>query len=134
MAHILVADDDDIVADILLRALESAGHLAARVDNGPDAVRVVQSRCPDLMILDYDLPLLHGLGVLRAIRNRHDTRALPVVMLTASRSREDENIATYVGANAYLRKPCDPDYLIYRVEDLLDTIHARNAMKDKKSI
>ena len=119
MALILLADDDELVCDIVRETLSKEGHVVGLVGNGADAVRVVEVKNPDLIILDCTMPELPGIEALRKIRLSRTAYRTPVLILTGRRSEMDEDIAMRAGANDYLRKPFDPDELVVRVESLL---------------
>lgn len=119
MTMILVADDDQLVGDVVRHALEPLGHVVGTVDNGADAVRVAELKRPELIILDCSMPGLSGVEALRRIRSSRALFSTPVLMLTARASAHDEEIAMRAGASDYLRKPFDPDELLVLVDRLL---------------
>ena len=119
MALILIADDDEIVIDVVCEALGARGHVVTAVDDGLPVLGVVERTRPALVILDCTMPELSGIEALRQIRTSQDFFALPVLMLTGRCSAGDEQIAMRMGANEYLRKPFDPDQLVSWVEILL---------------
>lgn len=119
MAHIIVADDDEIVRELAKRALVAAGHSVGLVPDGKAALEAIWAKCPDLVVLDCSMPELTGILALRQIRHSKDFFRLPVVMLTARSSKKDENVAMAGGANDYVRKPFDPDELAFRVDEVL---------------
>lgn len=119
MARIIIADDDEIIGEIARDALIASGHGAGLVADGAEALRVVKARRPDLLILDCNMPEMSGVIVLRELRNTPALCDLPVMMLTGRRSTQDEDLAMYIGADAYVRKPFDPDELVFKVEELL---------------
>lgn len=119
MAYIILADDDDIVIDVASAALRKAGHVVGAVNNGADAWKAVLAKRPDLVILDCNMPEASGLLVLREMRNRMDLVDTPVMILTGRRSESDVTLAMYEGANDYVKKPFDPEELVFRVEDVL---------------
>lgn len=120
MAHIIVADDDEIVRELARRALVDAGHSVGLVADGKAALAAIWAKCPDLVVLDCSMPVLTGILALRQIRQSKDFYRLPVVMLTARTSSEDENVAMATGASDYVRKPFDPEELAFRVDDVLE--------------
>ena len=120
MARIIMAEDDEIVAEIVRDALMAAGHGVGILGDGAEALRVIRARRPDLVILDCNMPELSGLLVLRQMRDSVDLHATPVLVLTARDSRRDEEIAFYEGADDYMRKPFEPEELVFRVEELLE--------------
>lgn len=119
MALILLADDDELVGEVVRDALSSRGHVVGVVETGTDAVRVVEIKRPALVILDCAMPGLNGIDVLRQIRLSGTAHRTPVLMLTGRRSDQDMEIAMRAGANDYLKKPFDADDLVARVEALL---------------
>jgi len=121
---ILLADDDGMVGDIVRETLTTCGYVVGVVENGLDAVRVVEAKQPELVILDCGMPKLSGVDVLRQIRLLPAGYRTPVLMLTARRSAMDMEIAMRAGANDYLKKPFDPDDLVVRVGTLLSKASA----------
>ena len=121
MARIIIADDDQIIGELARDALIAHGHGAGLVANGAEALRVGKARRPDLLILDCNMPELSGVLVLRELRNMPSLCDLPVMMLTGRRSTQDLNLAMFAGADAYVKKPFDPDELVFKVEELLAT-------------
>lgn len=119
MALIHLADDDELVREIVHNTLAEQGHVVGMVDNGADAVRIFQARQPDLVILDCVMPRMSGVEALRQIRTLSGEAHTPILMLTARRSSMDEEIALRAGADDYLRKPFSPTQLLVRVELLL---------------
>jgi DNA-binding response OmpR family regulator len=119
MARIIIADDDEIVGEVARDALIAAGHGAGLVSNGADALRVIKARRPDLVILDCNMPELSGVLLVQELRNSPEFADLPVMMLTGRRGDRDEELARFAGANDYMKKPFDPDELVFRVEELL---------------
>lgn len=125
VALILIADDDELVVEVVRDALSSQGHVVGAVDDGLPVMGILKAKRPELLILDCTMPLTSGIEVLRVVRNSPACFAMPVLMLTGRRSEQDEELAMRSGADDYLRKPFDPDQLIVRVEALL----ARSARK-----
>ena len=122
MARIIIVDDDEIVGEIARDALVANGHGAGLVTSAAEAYRVIKARRPDLLILDCNMPDMSGLVLLRELRNSPVFCDLPVMMLTARRGEQDVGLAMFEGANAYVKKPFDPDELAFRVDELLATL------------
>lgn len=129
MALILIADDDELVVDLVRDALGARGHVVGAVDDGRQVVQIVQVKRPALVILDCMMPEVSGIEALHQIRMSHSCYATPVLMLTGRRAEADEDIALRAGANDYLRKPFDPDQLVSRVEALLAKAEADSARR-----
>ncbi|MDX9995938.1 MAG: response regulator transcription factor [Rhodocyclaceae bacterium] len=101
--RILLAEDDRIIADGLVRALRKSNYAVDHVNNGADADTALASQQYDLLILDLGLPRLPGLEVLTRLRARKN--ALPVLILTAQDGLEDRVRGLDAGADDYLTKP-----------------------------
>jgi DNA-binding response OmpR family regulator len=119
MALILIADDDELIIEIVRDALGARGHIVGAVDDGTPVAAIVAFKRPALVILDCNMPELPGIEALRQIRLLPEGHGTPVLMLTARCGSFDEAIAMRAGANDYLRKPFDSDQLVSRVEALL---------------
>jgi DNA-binding response OmpR family regulator len=116
MATILLVEDARELARVVARELEAAGHTVLQVADGRDALTEHARARPDLMILDWILPGLDGLAVLRQVRQSAGT---PVLMLTARGEEADRVIGLEVGADDYLTKPFSMRELLARVHALL---------------
>jgi DNA-binding response OmpR family regulator len=119
MPLVIIADDDELVVDIVRTALETRGHVVGRLSDGKPVRDVVELKKPDVVILDCVMEV-SGIVALKEIRASADAYATPVLILTARTSGADEEIAWAAGADDYLRKPFDPDELVARVEALID--------------
>lgn len=120
MAHILVADDDALLSDLLRFRLEPIGHRVSVAEDGQAALRAIMSDAPDLLILDSMMPILSGQQVLLALKADPQTSSIPVIMLTARKSQDDVLNALQSGADEYITKPFLPDELVLRIARLLD--------------
>lgn len=127
MARIIMAEDDEIVADVVRDALIGAGHAVGALENGRDALFTIRQRKPDLVILDCNMPEMGGMLVLRELRQSREFHDLPVLMLTGRQGEKDEDQAFFEGADDYMRKPFDPEELVFRVEELLKKSRANAA-------
>jgi DNA-binding response OmpR family regulator len=119
MSHILIVEDDRDIADLLERYLMRAGHLTDALGDGRDALAFVRQRVPDLVVLDLMLPGVDGLEVCRTLRRTPETRALPIIMLTARTEEADRIAGLELGADDYVTKPFSPSELVARVGALL---------------
>lgn len=120
MPFVIIADDDELVVDIVRSALESRGHVVGELNDGKPVSNVVELKRPDVVILDCTMTEVSGIVALKEIRASEKAYATPVLILTARRSAADEDIALAAGADDYLRKPFDPDELVARVEALIE--------------
>ena len=115
METILLVEDEPELARAIIRELEAEGYNVEHAADGPAALDAHAGTNPDLVILDWMLPGLDGLEVLRRIRQ---TSATPVLMLTARGEEMDRVIGLEVGADDYLTKPFSMRELIARVRAL----------------
>ncbi|NMB55856.1 MAG: response regulator transcription factor [Leptolinea sp.] len=116
MSTILLVEDTRELARLTMAELESNGYRVAWAEDGEQALRQFPEVHPDLVILDWMLPGIDGLEVLRRIRQNS---AVPVLMLTARREETDRVIGLEVGADDYLTKPFGMRELVARVHALL---------------
>jgi two-component system, OmpR family, response regulator len=114
--RVLIAEDDQVLADGLLRSLRGAGFAADHVASGSEADAALASHPFDLVILDLGLPKLHGLDVLKRLRGRGST--MPVLILTAADSVEQRVKGLDAGADDYMAKPFSLQELEARVRAL----------------
>ena len=119
MATILLVEDAVDLAQVIVRELEVAGYEVVHAADGLAALELDARHAPDLVILDWMLPKLDGLEVLRQIRQ---SSAVPVLMLTARGEEADRVIGLEVGADDYLTKPFSMRELLARVRALLRRI------------
>jgi two-component system phosphate regulon response regulator PhoB len=117
--RILVVEDEAPLALLLTYNLEAEGFQVEHVDRGDEAEIRLAEALPDLVILDWMLPGVSGLEICRRLRAREETRAMPVIMLTA-RGDENERVrGLSVGADDYVVKPFSTPELMARVHALL---------------
>lgn len=119
METILLVEDEPELARVIVRELKAEGYHVEHVANGIAALDAHAASHPDLVVLDWMLPGLNGLEVLRRIRQTSPT---PVLMLTARGEEMDRVIGLEVGADDYLTKPFSMRELIARVHALLRRI------------
>lgn len=121
MAYILIADDDELIAEMASDLLINAGHACGWLTDGTQAMELLSRRRPDLLLLDQNMPGLSGTEVLRKIRSSPSLYDLPVIMFTAVAGATDEQQALYQGAQDYIRKPFDPHFFLWRINQVLKT-------------
>ena len=112
---ILVVDDSTAIRRILGRALAAAGYRVVEAADGSAALDACRAEHPDLVLLDIDMPVMDGHTTLREMRADPDLAAIPVLFLTARTAGTDVAAGLELGAQDYLRKPCEPAELTARV-------------------
>ena len=117
--RILVVEDEEALTTLLRYNLDAEGYDVETVARGDDADIRLKERVPDLVVLDWMLPGLSGIELCRRLRARDDTKALPIIMLTA-RGEESERVrGLATGADDYIVKPFSVPELLARVRGLL---------------
>ena len=116
-AHILVAEDQVDIRDLIVLNLHQEGYTVTAVADGRAALASQVEQASDLLILDLMMPLLDGLEVCKALRARG--RATPILMLTAKSTELDRVLGLELGADDYLTKPFSMAELLARVKALL---------------
>jgi DNA-binding response OmpR family regulator len=128
---ILLVEDEPVMARVVRRELEASGYHVVCAADGVAALEQQAHLEPDLVILDWMLPKLDGLEVLRRIRQRS---AVPILMLTARGEEVDRVIGLEVGADDYLAKPFGMRELVARVHALLRRIaHVQEILEQDRS-
>lgn len=112
---VLIADDDELLVQLLEHKLRQQGYQVTSVGDGEAALDKAAAIKPDLIVLDGMMPGLDGFEVLRRLKENVETRHIPVVMLTARRMERDIVAALDLGAEEYIVKPFLPDELITRI-------------------
>lgn len=123
---ILIVEDEPEIAKLVKLYMEKAGFHANIADSGTEALKMVKSERPDLMILDLMLPEIDGIEVCKRIRTSPDTALLPIVMLTAKAEESDTIIGLELGADDYVTKPFSPKALVARVKALFRRLERTN--------
>ena len=109
---ILVSEDEKRTSPFLRTGLNNNGYEAMQAQTGEEALSMISSHCPDLVILDLGLPDMDGLDILRNLRS---WTSLPVVVVSARSHERDKVAALDLGADDYLTKPFGTDELLARV-------------------
>ncbi|HEX2815199.1 MAG TPA: phosphate regulon transcriptional regulator PhoB [Phenylobacterium sp.] len=117
--HILVVEDEDSLATLLQYNLQKEGYDVALAGDGEEALLLVDERLPDLMVLDWMLPKVSGIEVCRRLRQRNETRNLPIIMLTARGEETDRVRGLDTGADDYVVKPFSMTELTARIRAVL---------------
>ena len=130
MARILIADDDELIAELASEVLIDAGHACGWVTSADAAWECAVHKRPDVMLLDQEMPGESGLTLLRRLRISPLLYDLPVIMFTGMSGDADEARAIYAGAQDFLRKPYDPIDLVARVTRILNRRGDRPAHVD----
>ncbi len=117
--HILVVDDQADTLTLIVRALEQEQYSVSRAGSGTEALRMIAVRIPDLVVLDYKMLGMDGMEVMKTLRASPETRALPVLMLTAMTDEPSTRAGFEAGVTDYVTKPFSIPQLTARVRACL---------------
>ncbi len=118
-AHILVVEDEDDIVTLLRYTLEREGFRVSAATNGEEALLLCREQMPDLVLLDWMLPLLSGSDVCRQLRRTDETAEIPVIMLTARGEETDRVRGLDAGADDYITKPFSLVEVVARIRAVL---------------
>ncbi|PTX92629.1 response regulator [Opitutus sp. ER46] len=127
---ILVVDDQPINVQLLKRKLEREGIRVLAAYNGKEALDLVQSERPDLILLDVMMPDMDGIEVCQRLQAKEATRGIPVIFITARTGKESKLEGLGVGAVDYITKPIDLDETLARVQTQLRFVAINRQMVD----
>jgi len=116
---ILVVEDEEAISNLLKYNLTAEGFEVNIVDDGDDALISAEEFQPDIILLDWMLPNVSGIEICRQLRARKETRAIPVIMLTARAEEEDRLRGFDKGADDYVTKPFSMKELVARIHAVL---------------
>ncbi|MBV9198159.1 MAG: phosphate regulon transcriptional regulator PhoB [Alphaproteobacteria bacterium] len=116
---VLVVEDEAPLVTMLRYNLEKEGFQVCEASDGEEALVQIAERKPDLVLLDWMLPLVSGIEVCRRIRRSPETRSLPVVILTARGEETDRVRGLDSGADDYVVKPFSPSELVARLRAVM---------------
>lgn len=103
--HVLIAEDEQNIAESLRFILEREGCVVRHASDGEQALAEVRAEAPDVLILDVMLPSLNGFDVLKTLRSDAMTKDLSVLVLTAKGQSHDRQTADTLGADTFMTKP-----------------------------
>ncbi|MEE2525462.1 phosphate regulon transcriptional regulator PhoB [Hyphobacterium sp. HN65] len=120
--HILVVEDEDALSTLLQYNLEKEGYHVSVAGDGEEALMLAEESVPDLVLVDWMLPKLSGIEVCRRLRNRSETRNVPIIMLTARGEEADRIRGLDTGADDYVVKPFSMTELSARIRAVMRRI------------
>jgi len=120
--HVLVVEDEDALSELLSYNLKKEGFRVSLAADGEEAMMLVEERQTDVVVLDWMLPKISGIEVCRRLRSRHESRNLPIIMLTARGEEADRIRGLDTGADDYIVKPFLMKELFARVRAVLRRI------------
>lgn len=119
MAHILVAEDERDIRELINFTLLFAGHKVTQAANGAEALELALQVKPDLVMMDVRMPRMTGYEACRQMKQHEEIKHVPVVFLSAKGQDEEVQTGIEAGAEAYILKPFAPEELTRRIADIL---------------
>lgn len=124
MAHILVAEDERDIRELINFTLMFAGHTVTTAANGVEAIELAQQVKPQLVMMDVRMPKMTGYEACRQLKAIDSLKDVPIVFLSAKGQDEEIQMGIEAGATAYILKPFAPDELTRRVNEILKQVGA----------
>ena len=119
---ILVVDDESYITTVLTQKLQRCGHQVIACSNGHKALLAIAERRPDLIISDYQMPLVTGLEMAAQLRQDTSTRTIPVIMLTSRGHRVTDAELAHTNIVHLLAKPFSMKEVVSKVEQVIATL------------
>ena len=118
-ANIVTVEDEIPLITLLKYNLEKEGYKVKNAETGQEALQLIKSTLPDIVVLDWMLPDFSGIEVCKQIKRDKKLKTIPVLMLTAKSEAEDKIVGFENGVDDYLTKPFNNKELILRIKSLL---------------
>jgi chemosensory pili system protein ChpA (sensor histidine kinase/response regulator) len=115
----LVVDDSLTMRKVLGRLMEREGYEVLVAKDGMDAMQMLQTTVPDVILTDIEMPRMDGFGLARNIRDDERTKTTPLIMISSRTAEKHQNLANEIGVDAFFGKPVQDDELIAKVKELL---------------
>lgn len=117
--HALVVDDSDSMRNALSKILEKIGFTVSEAGDGQEALKVLTSLDRvDLLLVDWVMPIMDGLQLVRALRHDENYSSVPIIMVTGQREPEDLQRIFQAGVDAYIMKPVKVRILVEKIKGL----------------
>lgn len=127
---ILIVDDVSINVEILENIIQAEGYIALCALSVQEALDIMDETMPDLILSDYTMPGMNGMEFCRLLKSNPRTRNIPFIFITVADTREDKREAFLAGAVDFIPKPFEPVEVIMRVNNHLNSFHARREMEE----
>ena len=117
--HVLIVDDEQAVRRTVRGVLESAGFECEESENGVSALEWLKEHHTDVIIVDYQMPIMNGLSLLKRLQNPHNGHTPRVIMLSGLIEEKEKLKAVDLGAYAIIDKPCNFRELVVKVNEAI---------------
>jgi CheY-like chemotaxis protein len=116
---VLIADDEIHIIHVVAIKLRNNGYEIIAANNGSEAYELACREKPDVVVTDYQMPLMTGIELIERLRSNEETKTLPVILLTARSFAISEEQQETLGVSNCLSKPFSPKELLKTIEDIL---------------
>ncbi len=118
-SHIFIVEDEPSIVSILRYNLEKENYKVSVSDDGEEALKLIKEKNPDLVLMDWMMPNLSGVEILKNLKKDNLYKDIPIIMLTAKGEEEDKLRAFDIGTDDYITKPFNQKELIARIKTVL---------------
>ena len=115
----LIVDDEIHIVHVVAIKLRNNGYEVITANNGSEAYDIACSEKPDIVVTDYQMPVMSGIELIQKLREKEDTKDIPVILLTARSFAISQQQQDQMQISACLSKPFSPRELLGKVEDIL---------------
>ncbi|HSQ97276.1 MAG TPA: response regulator [Rickettsiales bacterium] len=122
---ILIADDDELIAELLKTKFNHNGYSVMLATNGKEALDIIKTQKPNIVLLDIMMPVIDGFAVLRKVKSDDEIKNIPIVFLSAKNQEENVVNGLKIGAYDYITKPISAEEVFTRVETILQRTNAK---------
>ncbi|WP_097025577.1 response regulator transcription factor [Clostridium peptidivorans] len=129
---IIIVDDEEHIRELLKFNLENSGYSTIYADNGIDALKLIKSERPQLILLDLMIPGMDGYDVCKEVRKDNNVSTTPIIMITAKGEEFDKVLGLELGADDYITKPFSIREILARVKAVLRRTSVQNIDKSYK--
>jgi len=116
---VLVVDDEIHIVHVVAIKLRNNGYEVSSAQNGADAFELAVSEKPDIIVTDFQMPVMTGLELVAKLRENESTKDIPVIMLTARGFAVEDSTKSDLQISEFLSKPFSPKELLRSIEDIL---------------
>ena len=119
MKKILIVDDEADIIEILQFVFEANGYKCITALDGEEGLKLARESSPDLILLDVMMPKINGYKISRLLKYDNKYKNIPIIMITARSQEEDKIIGEETGADEYITKPFQVEYVLEKVKNYL---------------
>lgn len=116
---VLVVDNEIHIVHVVSIKLRNNGYEVIAAENGAEAFELARQKKPDIVVTDYQMPVMTGTELVKKLRENEETSKIPVIMLTARNLMLEDQQKNQMQISAFLSKPFSPKELLRTIEDIL---------------